>query len=145
MTIHQPTSNPLGQLPAGPSLDIPVQNAGLDESVLNKMAAEFFSALPGQSPQGFNFDVPAHQPQPKDPVLALAGRIPGVVQQHSLNPDLSKHYVNPAADHPERRLLSSAPIVGGAHTPDPFGAIPKSGNFAAPPAIQHDQFAPSAT
>ena len=131
MTIHQPTSNPLGQLPTGSSLDLPVQNTGgLDESVLNQLAAEIFSALPNQSPHGFNFDVPSHPPQPKDPILALAGRIPSVLQQQNLNPDLSQQYVNPFADHPERRVISSSPIIGGAHTPDPLSAIPRSNQFS---------------
>lgn len=125
MTIHRPTNNPLATLPTGAEFDVPVQNAGLDVSVLNQLAAEFFSALPNQhqNTHGFNFDLPSHQPQPKDPVLALAGRIPSVAQQLDLNPSSAKHYVDPTADHPERRLASSAPMIGGAHTPDVFATL----------------------
>lgn len=137
MTIHQATNNPLGQLPTGQTLDLPVQSSPLDETVLNQLAAEFFSALPSQNTQGFNFDLPTHQPQPKDPVLALAGRIPSVLQQHSLNPDLSKQLVNPTADYPERRIVSSAPIVGGASTPDPLAALQHINPLGA---VQHLSF-----
>lgn len=140
MTIHQATNNPLGQLPTGQALDLPVQAAPLDESVLNQLAAEFFSALPNQNPQGFNFDLPTHPPQPKDPILALAGRIPSIVQQQGLNPDISKQYVNPTADHPERRILSSSPFVGGANTPDPLAAIKHVNPLGASQHLSYDEF-----
>ncbi len=117
MTIQQLTSNQ-------PTVDISsgTPDAPISESIIAQLAAEFFTALPKQNPQGFNFDLPSHQPQPKDPIAALSGRVPAVVQQTSLNPASTQHFVEPTADHPERRILSSAPIVGGANTPDPLAA-----------------------
>ena len=117
MTIQQLTSNqPTADIASG------VTDAPISESVITQLAAEFFSALPKQNPQGFNFDLPSHQPQPKDPIAALSGRIPAIVQQANLNPDSTRHFIEPTADHPERRILSSAPIIGGANTPDPLAA-----------------------
>lgn len=124
MTIQQLTSN-------SPRADLSEQiaTAPISESFITQLAAEFFSALPQQNAQGFNFEIPeqgqgiTHQPQPKDPIAALTGRIPSVLNQLNLNPDSAKHYVNPIADHPERRAISSAPIIGGAHTPDPLAAM----------------------
>ena len=117
MTIQQLTSNQ-------PTADISssAPDAPISESVIAQLAAEFFSALPKQNPQGFNFDLPSHQPQPKDPIAALSGRIPAIVEQANLNPNSTQHFIEPTADHPERRILSSAPIVGGANTPDPLAA-----------------------
>ena len=117
MTIQQLTSNqPTADIASG------VPNAPISESVIAQLAAEFFSALPSQNPQDFNFDLPSHQPQPRDPIAALSGRVPAVLQQTSLNPTSTQHFVEPTADHPERRILSSSPIVGGANTPDPLAA-----------------------
>ena len=117
MTIQQLTSNQ-------PTVDISsgAPDAPISESLITQLAAEFFSALPKQNPQGFNFDLPSHPPQPKDPIAALSGRVPAIVQQTNLNPASTQHFVEPTADHPERRFLSSAPIVGGANTPDPLAA-----------------------
>ena len=141
MTIQQLTSNQ-------PTPDISsdhIADAPISESVIAQLAAEFFSAVPKQNPQGFNFDLPdqrpqgvSHQPQPKDPITALSGRIPAIVQQANLNPDSTHHYVEPTADHPERRILSSSPIVGGANTPDPFAVGQKLDLSLNPtPITQH--------
>lgn len=136
MTIH-PATNNSSALPSSHDLG-QTPNGVIDEVTLTRLAAEFFSALPSQNAHGFNFELPhthahpsidppnpsiTHPPQPKDPYAALAGRVPSVANQLSINPDLAKHYVNPTADHPERRILSSAPVIGGAHTPDPFSAL----------------------
>ena len=100
MTIQQLTSNqPTADIASG------VPNAPISESVIAQLAAEFFSALPSQNPQGFNFDLPSHQPQPRDPIAALSGRVPAVLQQTSLNPTSTQHFIEPTADHPERRIL----------------------------------------
>ena len=145
MTIQQLTSNQ-------PTPDISsdhIADAPISESVIAQLAAEFFSALPKQNPQGFNFDIPdqrsqgiSHQPQPKDPITALSGRIPAIVQQANLNPDSTHHYVEPTADHPERRILSSSPIVGGANTPDPF-AVGQKLDLSLNPTQITQQTAPS--
>ncbi|QIO05644.1 family 2A encapsulin nanocompartment cargo protein cysteine desulfurase [Acinetobacter shaoyimingii] len=127
MTIQQPINNQAIHLTD--DVVVPTNQSVFDESILNQLAAEFFSAQTVQSPQGFNFDLPnqapsiTHHPQPKDPFLALAGRIPAVAKQSQINPSVNQQYVDPTADHPERRIISSAPIVGGAKTPDPLGAI----------------------
>lgn len=127
MTIQQLTSN---HPPADISSSTP--DAPISESVIAQLAAEFFSALPKQNAQGLNLDLPehathgtsiSHQPQPKDPLAALSGRIPSIVQQANLNPDSTRHYIEPTADHPERRVLSSAPVIGGANTPDPLASL----------------------
>ena len=128
MTIQQPINNSALHL-SHDDVVVPNNASLFDEKILNQLAAEFFSAQAVQNPQGFNFDLPnqapsiTHAPQPKDPFLALAGRIPSVAQQSQLNPSVNQHYVDPTSDHPERRIISSAPIVGGAKTPDPLGAI----------------------
>ncbi|MDN5417845.1 MAG: cysteine desulfurase [Acinetobacter sp.] len=145
MTIQQLTSN---QSTPDISSDH-IADAPISESVIAQLAAEFFSALPKQNPQGFNFDIPgqrsqgiSHQPQPKDPITALSGRIPAIVQQANLNPDSTHHYVEPTADHPERRILSSSPIVGGANTPDPF-AVGQKLDLSLNPTQITQQTAPS--
>lgn len=145
MTIQQLTSN---QSTPDISSDH-IADAPISESVIAQLAAEFFSALPKQNPQGFNFDLPdqrsqgiSHQPQPKDPITALSGRIPAIVQQANLNPDSTHHYVEPTADHPERRILSSSPIIGGANTPDPF-AVGQKLDLSLNPTPITQQTAPS--
>ncbi|BAP36765.1 putative cysteine desulfurase [Acinetobacter guillouiae] len=145
MTIQQLTNNQ-----ATPDISSDhIADAPISESVIAQLAAEFFSAVPKQNPQGFNFDLPdqrpqgiSHQPQPKDPITALSGRIPAIVQQANLNPDSTHHYVEPTADHPERRILSSSPIVGGANTPDPF-AIGQKLDLSLNPTQITQQTAPS--
>lgn len=122
MTIQALTSNSLPTDTSSAQADAPIS-----ESVLTQLAAEFFSALPKQNAQGLNLDLPeqatgngiSHPPQPKDPIAALSGRVPAVVQQSSLNPSATQRLADPTADHPERRVLSSAPVIGGAHNPDP--------------------------
>lgn len=128
MTIQQATSNQPIHL-SQDDVAIPATNSVFDESILNQLAAEFFSAQTVQNQHGFNFDLPdqapsiTHPPQPKDPFLALAGRIPGIAQQNQINPNLGQQFVDPTADYPERRIISSSPIVGGAKIPDPLGAV----------------------
>ena len=124
MTIQQLTSNQPSDIVPSHSTDAPIS-----ESLITQLAAEFFSALPKQNAQGFNFDLPdphshgiSHVPQPKDPIAALSGRVPAIVQQTSLNPASTQHFIEPTIDHPERRILSSAPVIGGANTPDPLAA-----------------------
>ena len=121
MTIQQHTNNinPTDSASA-------IADAPFSESVMTQLAAAFFSALPKHNPQGLNLDLPehsnqgiSHPPQPKDPVAALSGRVPAIVQQSNLNPNSNQHYIEPTADHPERRILSSTPVIGGAHNPDP--------------------------
>ncbi len=120
MTIQQPTNNSSAA----------TQDAPIHESVITQLANELFAALPQQKKQALNFELPdqvlgqSHTPQPKDPIAALSGRIPAIVQQAHLNPKSTQHYVEPTTDHPERRILSSAPIIGGANTPDPFTVTP---------------------
>lgn len=131
MTIQPVTNN--SPLSSTPNLDIDrLPSASVfDEATLTRLAADFFAALPNQSQanaaQGLNLDLPnqsiSHPPQPKDPFLALAGRIPSVTHQQNLNPDSAKHYVSPNSDHPERRIISSAPIIGGAQHPDVLSAL----------------------
>src|SRR5215813_12405171 len=123
MTIQPLTNNPNTSDLSDHRGDAPIS-----EALIAQLAAEFFSAVPQQSPHGFNFEVPnrevqspiTHPPQPKDPFLALAGRVPSVAQQLKNNPNTAQHYVEPTADHPERRILASAPVIGGAHTPEPL-------------------------
>lgn len=122
MIIQALTSNSLPTDTTSAQVDAPIS-----ESVLTQLAAEFFSALPKQNAQGLNLDLPeqatgngiSHPPQPKDPIAALSGRVPAVVQQSGLNPSATQRLADPTADHPERRVLSSAPVIGGAHNPDP--------------------------
>lgn len=137
MTIHPATNNSQQTLPSAHDLG-QTPNGVIDEVSLTRLAAEFFSALPNQNTHGFNFDLAqpfsnqtiaqpnqaiSHLSQSKDPYAALVGRVPSVANQLSINPELAKHYVNPTADHPERRILSSVPVIGGAHHPDPFSAL----------------------
>ena len=118
MTIQQLTSNQ-----PSPDISSATAEAPISESLITQLAAEFFSTLPKQNPQGFNFDLPSHSPQPKDPIVALSGRIPALVEQANLNPNSTQHFIEPTSDHPERRILSSAPVIGGANTPDPLAAV----------------------
>jgi cysteine desulfurase / selenocysteine lyase len=125
MTIQQPTNNSSLN-----DINVPDQ-APFNESLIAQLANELFTVLPQHRERAFNFELPdqstsgiSHQPQPKDPIAALSGRIPAVVQQIQLNPNSAQHYVEPTADHPERRILSSSPVIGGAHTPDPFITAP---------------------
>lgn len=143
MTIQQVINN--SPLSSTPNLDVNILPSaiGLNEETLTRLAAEFFSALPnqsspsnlGQQHHGLNLDLPnaniTHAPQPKDPFLALGGRVPSIVQQQHLNPQFNQQYINPTADHPERRIASSAPVIGGAHTPDPTSI----GSFTPTPPI----------
>lgn len=132
MTIQQATSNsPLSSTGLIDVTQIPSQSV-FDEATLTRMAAEFFSALPNQSNhQGLNLDLPpesiTHSIQRKDQFMALTGRAPSIANQLNINSDFAKHYVNPTADHPERRLLSSSPVIGGANLPDPFATSNSAG------------------
>ena len=139
MTIQQLTSNQ-------PTVDISsgAPDAPISESLITQLAAEFFSALPKQNPQGFNFDLPSHQPQPRDPIAALSGRVPAIVQQTNLNPASTQHFMEPTSDHPERRILSSAPVIGGANTPDPLAATHGLDLLFTPSAVVQ-QAAPATT
>lgn len=139
MTIQQLTSN-------RPKVDISssAPDAPISESLITQLAAEFFSALPKQNPQGFNFDLPNHPPQPRDPIAALSGRLPAVLQQTNLNPASTQHFMEPTADHPERRFLSSAPVIGGANTPDPLAATHGLDLLFTPSAVVQ-QAAPATT
>lgn len=127
MSTQTPTSNltgaglpsELGQVGGAVPQGLP------DESTLSRLAAEFFSALPGanSNPQGFNFDLPnigkpSHPPQPSEPLSALAGRAPAVAFSQGLNPEIPAHTPN-AIDYPERRAIASAPVIGGAALPKP--------------------------
>lgn len=134
MTIQQLTNNLNSSDSASAIADAP-----FSESVITQLAAEFFSALPKPNSQGLNLDLQhatqsiAHPPQPKDPVAALSGRIPAIVQQSNLNPNSAQHYIEPTADHPERRILSSSPVIGGAQNPDPSALL----NRLHIPSTQH--------
>lgn len=153
MTIQQLTSNLPSTDAASATADAPIS-----ESVIAQLAAEFFSALPKQNSHGLNLDLPehaapsiSHPPQPKDPIAALSGRIPAVVQQSSLNPNSTQRLANPTADHPERRILSSSPVIGGAHNPDPSALFNRihlpSGASEVPqasPTLANDVSGPSA-
>ena len=90
MTIQQVINN--SPLSSTPNLDVNILPSaiGLNEEILTRLAAEFFSALPnqssasnlGQQHHGLNLDLPnaniTHAPQPKDPFLALGGRVPSL-------------------------------------------------------------------
>ncbi|RYZ48224.1 MAG: aminotransferase class V-fold PLP-dependent enzyme, partial [Sphingobacteriales bacterium] len=96
-----------------------------DEATLSRLASELFAALPGSgnAPGGFNFDIPnvgkpSHAPQPAETYSALAGRAPAVAFNQGLNPEIPAHIPNPP-DHPERRAIASAPVIGGANLPKP--------------------------
>ena len=85
-----------------------------------------FSAVPSSSsstsPSGLNLDLPVgappHPPQPGEPFSALSGRAPNIAFQKSLNPEYPEHIPN-LPDYPERRIVASAPVVGGANLPRP--------------------------
>ncbi|MDM1247396.1 cysteine desulfurase [Acinetobacter sp. R933-2] len=153
MTIQQLTSNLPSTDAASATADAPIS-----ESVIAQLAAEFFSALPKQNAHGLNLDLPehaapsiSHPPQPKDPIAALSGRIPAVVQQSSLNPNSTQRLADPTTDHPERRILSSSPVIGGAHNPDPSALFNRihlpSGASEVPqasPTLANDVSGPSA-
>lgn len=97
-----------------------------DESTIARLANEFFSAVPSSSsstsPSGLNLDLPVgappHPPQPGEPFSALSGRAPNIAFQKSLNPEYPEHIPN-LPDYPERRIVASAPVVGGANLPRP--------------------------
>ncbi|MFP0453786.1 family 2A encapsulin nanocompartment cargo protein cysteine desulfurase [Acinetobacter baumannii] len=97
-----------------------------DESTIARLANEFFSAVPSSSsstsPSGLNLDLPVgappHPPQPGEPFSALSGRTPNIAFQKSLNPEYPEHIPN-LPDYPERRIVASAPVVGGANLPRP--------------------------
>lgn len=97
-----------------------------DESTIARPANEFFSAVPSSSsstsPSGLNLDLPVgappHPPQPGEPFSALSGRAPNIAFQKSLNPEYPEHIPN-LPDYPERRIVASAPVVGGANLPRP--------------------------
>ena len=134
MTTQLPTSNSgipseLNQLGAQAPAGFP------DEATLSRLASELFAALPGlgNAPGGFNFDLPSgasspvqvpnmgkpsHAPQPAETYSALAGRAPALAFNQGLNPEIPAHIPNPP-DHPERRAIASAPIIGGANLPKP--------------------------
>ncbi|ENV29932.1 TPA: cysteine desulfurase [Acinetobacter baumannii] len=126
MTTQLTTSNlqgsPIGSEVVGvnPPANFP------DESTIAQLANEFFSALPSSSssasPSGLNLDLPVgappHPPQPGEPFSALSGRAPNIAFQKSLNPEFPEHIPN-LPDYPERRIVASAPVVGGANLPRP--------------------------
>ncbi|HCJ6433891.1 family 2A encapsulin nanocompartment cargo protein cysteine desulfurase [Acinetobacter baumannii] len=126
MTTQLTTSNlqgsPIGSEVVGvnPPANFP------DESTIAQLANEFFSALPSSSSStsssGLNLDLPVgappHPPQPGEPFSALSGRAPNIAFQKSLNPEFPEHIPN-LPDYPERRIVASAPVVGGANLPRP--------------------------
>ena len=126
MTTQLTTSNLQGS-PTGSELAgvTPPSNFP-DESTIARLANEFFSALPSSSssasPSGLNLDLPVgtppHPPQPGEPFSALSGRAPNIAFQKSLNPEYPEHIPN-FPDYPERRIVASAPVVGGANLPRP--------------------------
>ncbi len=97
-----------------------------DEASIARMANAFFAAWPGaeHTPSGLNLDLlppivaPPHTPQPADPIAAFNHRGPNIAYEKSLNPDYPEHIPN-YPDHPERRALASAPVIGGANLPQP--------------------------
>ncbi|MDC4368465.1 family 2A encapsulin nanocompartment cargo protein cysteine desulfurase [Acinetobacter baumannii] len=97
-----------------------------DESTIARLANEFFSAVPSSSSStsssGLNLDLPVgappHPPQPGEPFSALSGRAPNIAFQKSLYPEYPEHIPN-LPDYPERRIVASAPVVGGANLPRP--------------------------
>ncbi|TCM63790.1 L-selenocysteine selenide-lyase (L-alanine-forming) [Acinetobacter calcoaceticus] len=98
-----------------------------DVASIARLANEFFSAWPNQSDtstHGLNFDVspdlahPPHVAQPAEPLVALGQRAPNIGFEKSLNPDFPEHIPN-YPDHPERRAMASAPVIGGANLPKP--------------------------
>lgn len=92
-----------------------------DEATLSRLATEFFAALPNNSSaSGLNIDLPVaappHAPQPAEALAALSGRAPNIAFEKSLNPEIPSHIPN-LPDHPERRAVASAPLIGGANLP----------------------------
>lgn len=126
MTTQLTTSNLQGS-PTGPEVT-GVNSPAIfpDESTIARLANEFFSAVPSSSsstsPSGLNLDLPVgappHPPQPGEPFSALSGRAPNIAFQKSLNPEYPEHIPN-LPDYPERRIVASAPVVGGANLPRP--------------------------
>ncbi|MDO7473045.1 family 2A encapsulin nanocompartment cargo protein cysteine desulfurase [Acinetobacter baumannii] len=126
MTTQLTTSNLQGS-PTGPEVTGVNPPANFpDESTIARLANEFFSAVPSSSsstsPSGLNLDLPVgappHPPQPGEPFSALSGRAPNIAFQKSLNPEYPEHIPN-LPDYPERRIVASAPVVGGANLPRP--------------------------
>ncbi|MBU3079837.1 family 2A encapsulin nanocompartment cargo protein cysteine desulfurase [Acinetobacter baumannii] len=126
MTTQLTTSNLQGS-PSGPEVTGVNPPANFpDESTIARLANEFFSAVPSSSsstsPSGLNLDLPVgappHPPQPGEPFSALSGRAPNIAFQKSLNPEFPEHIPN-LPDYPERRIVASAPVVGGANLPRP--------------------------
>lgn len=126
MTTQLTTSNLQGS-PTGPEVTGVNPPANFpDESTIARLANEFFSAVPSSSSStsssGLNLDLPVgappHPPQPGEPFSALSGRAPNIAFQKSLNPEYPEHIPN-LPDYPERRIVASAPVVGGANLPRP--------------------------
>ena len=95
-----------------------------DESTIARLANEFFSSAKLKQ---FDFSIgnldlpvgaPPHPPQPGEPFSALSGRAPNIAFQKSLNLEYPEHIPN-LPDYPERRIVASAPVVGGANLPRP--------------------------
>ncbi len=145
MTTQLTTNNPVASV-AGSDLDGTAFNSSPpsnfpDEATLAKLANEFFSALPNSGgSQGLNLDLPnfappPHPPQPSEPVAALTARAPNIAFQKSINPEIPDHIPN-YPDYPERRAVSSAPVIGGANLPKaPFEPH-------APESIKHPETIP---
>ncbi|HAV5576148.1 TPA: cysteine desulfurase [Acinetobacter baumannii] len=126
MTTQLTTSNLQGS-PTGPEVTGVNPPANFpDESTIARLANEFFSAVPSSSSStsssGLNLDLPVgappHPPQPGEPFSALSGRAPNIAFQKSLNPEYPEHIPN-LPDYTERRIVASAPVVGGANLPRP--------------------------
>lgn len=102
---------------------IPTSNtgsaAGLDEASIAQLANAFFKALPTDtvSPTAAPIGAPPHPPQLADPRLALVGRVPALLHQQALNPQLPSPQPPNAQEQRPEKYLVSLPVVGAAHPP----------------------------
>lgn len=126
MNTHSTTNN--APITANTDMLDNVQSPVFDEAMLSQMANAFFaswpgapatdSALPTAVQSMDHATAPPHLPQTAEPMPALSNRVPNIAYEKSINPDYPEHIPN-YPDYPERRMLASAPVVGGANLPRP--------------------------
>lgn len=124
MTIQLTTNNIEEGHPSVESAGVNPPANFPDEATLSRMASEFFAALPNiGSASGLNLDLaqsqvgkPPHAPQPQESIAGLSGRAPNLAFQNSIHPQYPEN-IPIYPDYPERRAVSSAPIIGGANIP----------------------------
>lgn len=127
MNTHSTTNN---HAPISANTDLldNTQPPVFDEAMLSQMANAFFASWPGAAstdqalPTALQSadhpTAPPHLPQTAEPISALSSRVPNIAYEKSIHPDYPEHIPN-YPDYPERRMLSSAPVIGGANLPRP--------------------------